>query len=190
MTEREKAKTLHDVMMDKVMTERQIDVSLYLQLTGSFLSGLQVCECKVTILSGTAEHAIPHLQLFKNDWQVERKSWDVQRLNLKTENKQLIETLDATNRLFLKVRAGPASAHRMLNRNMKASVQSLARSDSIRQVKSERAADASEMQRIRASDAQLRQEIQLRQANSFGPVPFVLCDLKATRLNCVILRHF
>jgi len=30
MTEREKAKTLHDVMMDKVMTERQIDVSLYL----------------------------------------------------------------------------------------------------------------------------------------------------------------
>ena len=73
---------------------------------------------------------------------------------------------------------------------MKASVQSLALSDSIRQVKSERAADASEMQRIRASDAQLRQEIQLRQANSFGPVPFVLCDLKATRLNCVILRHF
>lgn len=42
MSDREKAKTLHDVMMDKVMTERQIDVSLYLQLTGSFLSGLYV----------------------------------------------------------------------------------------------------------------------------------------------------
>ena len=73
-------------------------------------------ECNVSISSGPAEHAIPHLQLFKNDLQVERKSWDVQRLILKKENKQLIETLDATNRLFLKVRAGTANALRMLNR--------------------------------------------------------------------------
>ena len=45
----------------------------------------------------------------------------------------------------------------------------------IRQVKSERAADVLEMQRLRASEAQLKQEIELRQANSFRPVPFVLC---------------